>query len=209
MLAEPNDFCRLWLLRHPELELAHAELAVGAGPADVNRRGRAQVLRWMELFKPVELAGVFCGPQPQCHDAARGLAESKQLAPVVDARLRDQELGRWQGRSWQDVMRDEDASVRAFFSEFGEQAPPGGEALGDAVERMLQWWTEAMPKLAGKAVVAVLPGALLSGFTAAMLGMRLSRSLSLNLPFGGVGALDVFQNGVRVSCWNVDALREA
>jgi hypothetical protein len=37
--------------------------------------------------------------------------------------------------------------------------------------------------------------------------MRLSRCLSLNLPFGGVGVLDVFQNGVRIAGWNVDALR--
>lgn len=208
VLAEPADFCRLWLLRHPELELAHSELAVGAGPADVSRRGRTQLLHWMETFKHIELANVYSGPQPQCHDAARGLAESKRLEAIVDARLRDQELGRWQGRSWQEIMRDEDGAVRTFFSEFGEQAAPGGETLGDAVERMLQWWTEVMPKLAGKSVVAVLPGTLLSGFTAAMLGMRLSRSLSLNLPFGGIGVLDVFQNGVRMASWNAGALSE-
>ena len=60
----------------------------------------------------------------------------------------------------------------------------------------------------GKAVLVVLPGSLLGGFTAAVLGMRLPRSDSLALPFGGVGALDVFQNGSRVATWNVDALRE-
>ena len=49
--------------------------------------------------------------------------------------------------------------------------------------------------------------ALLTGFTAAMLGMRLSRCVSLNLPHGGLGVLDVFQNGVRIASWNPDALR--
>jgi hypothetical protein len=48
---------------------------------------------------------------------------------------------------------------------------------------------------------------LLSGFAAAMLGMRLARSVTLGLPAGGVGALDVFQNGSRVATWNLDALR--
>ena len=206
VLDEPTDFCRLWLLRHPELESAHAELAVGAGPADVNRRGRAQVLRWLELFQDRELALVASGPQPQCLDAARGLAEHKQLELQVDERLRDQEMGEWQGRSWADVMRDQEAAVRAFFSDFGEAAAPGGETLGQAVERMLQWWTEVMPKVAGKEVVVVGPGSLLTGFAAAMLGMRLSRCLSLNLPYAGIGALDAFQNGVRIATWNGDAL---
>ncbi|MFK7742775.1 MAG: histidine phosphatase family protein [Planctomycetota bacterium] len=207
MSEETGSFCRLWLLRHPEPEMAHAELAIGAGPVDLSRRGRAQVLRWLEVLKPVELERIACGPQPQCHGPARALAEARQQEALVDARLRDQEMGKWQGRSWQDIMRDEDAAVRTFFSEFGESAAPGGgETLGQAVERMLQWWTELMPNVAGKQLVVVLPGALLSGFAAAMLGMRLSRSLSLNTPFGSMSMFDVFENGVRVSGWNVDAL---
>lgn len=208
VLDEPNDFCRLWLLRHPELESSHSELAVGAGPADLSRRGRTQLLRWLEVFKEREVALVACGPQPQSHDPARGLAEHKQLEAQVDARLRDQEMGQWQGRAWADIMRDQEGAVRTFFSEFGESAPPGGETLGQAVERMLQWWTEVMPKVLGKEVVVVGPGSLLTGFAAAMLGMRLSRCLSLNLPYGGVAALDAFQNGVRIATWNGDALQD-
>jgi broad specificity phosphatase PhoE len=117
-------------------------------------------------------------------------------------------MGRWQGREWADVMRDEDGAVRTFFSEFGDCKAPGGESLGDAVERVLQWWTGWMPKVLGKQIVVVLPGSVLSGFAAAMLGMRLSRCLSLNLPHGGIGVLDVFQNGCRIGAWNVDALRD-
>lgn len=204
MLDEPVDFCRLWLLRHPELEAGATEVAVGAGPADLSRRGRAQILRWLELLKNVDVERVTTGPQPQCHDSARVLAESKQMDVTVDARLRDQEMGQWQGRSWQEIMRDQDGAVRTFFSEFGDTAAPGGERLGDAVERVLQWWAETMPKVASKNVVVVGSGTILTGFTAAMLGMRLSRCLSLNLPYGGVGILDAFQNGVRIASWNAD-----
>ena len=207
VIEEPTDFCRLWLFRHPELDAAHAELAVGAGAAELSRRGRAQVLRWLELLKPVAIAGVHAGPQPQCLGPARALAEARAQEVRADDRLRDQEMGRWQGRTWSDVMRDEDGAVRTFFAEFGEAKAPGGESLGEAVERVLAWWTEVMPGVAGKALAVVLPGSLLSGFTAAMLGMRLSRCFSLQLPHGGVGVLDVFQNGVRITSWNPDALR--
>lgn len=208
MLDDPTDFCRIWLCRHPELEAGASEVAIGAGPADLSRRGRAQILRWLALMKGVNIERVTCGPQPQCHDAARVLAESKQLQVVVDSRLRDQEMGQWQGRSWQEIMRDQDGAVRTFFSEFGDTAAPGGERLGDAVERMLQWWAETMPKVASKTVVVVGSGTILTGFAAAMLGMRLSRCLSLNLPFGGIGILDAFQNGVRIAAWNADVWHE-
>ncbi|MBL8733653.1 MAG: histidine phosphatase family protein [Planctomycetes bacterium] len=208
MLVDPTDFCRLWLLRHPELDLAVADRAIGAGPAELSRRGRAHVLRWLELLKPIEVAEVHSGPQPQCSGPARAIAEGHQLEARLDDRLRDQEMGRWQGRAWSDVMREEEGALRTFFSEFGDAKAPGGENLGEAVERMLAWWGDTRPRGPGKSFVVVLPGSLLSGFTAAMLGMRLSRCMSLNLPHGGLGALDVFDNGVRMATWNVDALHE-
>lgn len=202
----PTDFCRLFMFRHPELDPAHAERAVGAGPADLSRRGRAQVLGWLDLMKPIELHSVYSSPQPQCQGPAGGLADSKQLELAVEERLRDQEMGRWQGRTWSDVMQEESGSVHTFFADFGDSHAPEGESLGDAVERILQWWAETMRKGVGKSLAVVLPGSLLTGFAAAMLGMRLSRCVALNLPHGGVGVLDVFQNGAKLASWNPGAL---
>ena len=206
MLNEPTDFCRLWLFRHPELDASCSAVAVGAGAAGLSRRGRSQVLQWIELLKDVEVGEVHCGPQPQCHDPARALAQHRQLEARVDSLLRDQEMGRWQGRRWDEVMQTEDGAVRTFFSEFGDAKAPGGENLGEAVERVLQWWTATAPSVLGKNLAVVLPGSVLSGFAAAMLGMRLSRCVSLNLPHGGLGVLDVFQNGTRIGTWNATAL---
>lgn len=208
VLPETTDFCRLWLCRHPELEAAHAASAIGDGPAELSRRGRTQVLRWLEVFKAIDVEAVCSSPQPQCLGPARAVAEAQQKEALAEPRLRDQHMGRWQGRAWAEVMREEEGAVRTFFSEFGEAKAPGGESLGEAVERMLHWWTERMPKSLGKQLVVVAPGAVISAFAAAMLGMRLSRCLSLNLPHGGIGALDVFQNGCRVAAWHVDALRD-
>lgn len=208
VFAEPVDFCRLWLFRHPELDKGHAERAIGSGPADLSRRGRSQVLRWLAITKAVTVGEVHCSPQPQCLGPARAIAEAHAQDARPDERLRDQEMGRWQGRVWTEIMRDEDGPVRTFFSEFGDTKAPGGESLGDSVERILGWWAATMPGVLGKSLVVVLPGSLLSGFAAAMLGMRLSRCVSLNLPHGGLGVLDAFQNGVRIGCWNPDAIAE-
>ena len=114
------------MFRHPELDAAHSERAIGAGPADLSRRGRAQVLRWLELLKGVEVASIYSSPQPQCHGPARAIGEAHQREAAAEPLLRDQEMGRWQGRTWTDVMRDEDSAVRTFFSEFGDAKAPGG-----------------------------------------------------------------------------------
>ena len=206
MLTDPTDFCRLWLFRHPDLDASSASVAVGSGPAELSRRGRSQVLQWIELLKDVDVAEIHCSTQPQCHDPARALAQQRGIEARTHTLLRDQEMGRWQGRRWDEVMQTEDGAVRTFFSEFGDAKAPGGENLGQAVERVLEWWTDTAPSVLGKNLVVVLPGSVLSGFAAAMLGMRLSRCVSLNLPHGGLGVLDVFQNGTRVGTWNATAL---
>jgi len=209
VLGEVTDFCRLILLRHPELGPEHKNLAVGSGAADLSRRGRAQVLHWLQLLEQVPVDRVFTSDQPQCHEPAQGMAEIKKADLIQDQRLRDQAMGDWQGRSWDDLVKEQPDKVGAFFQDFGETPAPGGESLGLAVERMLSWWTDVSPQSVGRTLAVVTTGGMLTGFAAAMLGMRLSRCVSLNLPHGGLGILELFANGARIATWNPEALVEA
>lgn len=206
MLAEVEDFSRLILIRHPELAPGHADVAVGGGEATVSRRGRERALRWVEELRAVEIDAVFCGDVAQCQEPATVLAEANALKVRPDPRLRDQGMGAWQGRKWAEIAQAEPDAVRDFFGQFGDVAAPGGEALGAAVERVLAWWAEIAPRALGQTVAVVMAGNLVSGFAAAMLGMRLSRAVCLPLPHGAMGVLDVFGNGARVATWNAGAL---
>jgi broad specificity phosphatase PhoE len=206
VLPEVTDFCRLVLLRHPELHQAHANTAVGGGKAELSRRGKERVLAWIALLKSTAIDLVVAADQPQASQPAAAFARDRGLEVGHEPRLRDQDMGEWQGRSWNELIEVDQARVRQFFEHFAETVPPRGESLGQAVERVLAWWKEIYPEGAGKTVAVVAAGSLLSGFTAAMLGMRLSRCLSLALPHGGIGVVDVFANGVRLTAWNLDAL---
>lgn len=206
VIPAPVDCRRLILFRHPELDAAHQSRAVGDGDAALGHRGRAQVLELLARLEDHVIDEVHAGPQEQCRLTAQVVAEARKLQPKVDARLRDQNMGSWQGRLWDEVLQQDGERLRAFFREFGDTAAPGGESLGSAVERVLAWWTDTAPGVVGKSLCVVLPGSMLSGFAAAMLGMRLSRCVSLNLPHGGVGVLDAYDNGVRIVSWNPGAL---
>ena len=103
------------------------------------------------------------------------------VAPQLDPRLRDQALGSWQGRPWAEIAAAEPDAVRDFFQGFAEGRPgrpdSGGEPLGAAVERALAWWGEQSKEAAGQTLCVVTAANILAGFVAAMLGMRLDRSL--------------------------------
>jgi len=202
VLPEVTDFCRLVMLRHPELEPGSSNLAIGDGPASLGRRGQDQVLGWLAMLEKLPLDAVHCAEQPQSADPARALAASQQIPMEIDPRLNDQNMGTWQGQTWESLVQDEGAAVQEFFTNFGESAAPGGETLGSAVERMYGWWTDVLPSARGQTLAVVTSGAMISGFSTALLVMRLSRSVSLNLPHAGVGVLDCFGNGARIATWN-------
>jgi broad specificity phosphatase PhoE len=203
VLPDVTDFCRLIFLRHPELDAAHAHVAVGGGAAPLSRRGRERTLSWTKVLREVPIDRVFSADVPQCSEPAKLLALERKLEVETDPRLRDQDMGEWTGKPWSALVAQDRKRVERFFEEFGEGRPPGGESLGEAVDRVLQWWAELAPEGAGKTFAIVTSGALIGGFTAAMLGMRLSRSLSLNLPHGGIAVVEVFGNGVRLQAWNL------
>ncbi|MCA8943192.1 MAG: histidine phosphatase family protein [Planctomycetes bacterium] len=207
MLADVTDFCRLILFRHPELAAEDAGRVVGDGPATLGHRGQAQTIEWMKLLADLPVDRVVSSDQPQSRDAAAAIAVGKGLEVEADDRLRDQYMGRWQGRTWDEVTAEDPDRVREFFTDFGEVAAPDGESLGAAVERFLGWWTDVRSAAVGKTIAVVSSGAMVTGFATAMLGMRLSRAVCLNLPHGGLGVLDVFANGARVACWNPGAIR--
>ncbi len=208
VLAAVEDFCRLVLLRHPELAPSHKDLVVGGGAAPLSRRGLARATRWASDLTGLGFAAVHSADVSQCSDAAKVLAQAHQVEVRADARLRDQHMGRWQGRTWNEVASEQPDAVRDFFTQFGDFAAPAGESLGVAVERVLAWWQEIAPQALGQTIAVVMAGNLISGFTTAMLGMRLSRAVSLNLPHGGLGILDIYANGARLVAWHPDALRD-
>lgn len=208
MLSDVTDYCRLFLLRHPELSEQHAALALGSGDASFSRRGKATLVEWLKLFAQLEVDALFAADQLHCRDAAAAIAAAKGLDAQAETLLKDQELGRWQGKRWEDLALEEPDRVREFFADFGEITAPEGESLGQAVERFLEWWNLHRVDLLGKTAVLVTSGAMLTGFSAAMLGMRLSRAVCLNLPYGGLGVLDIYDNGARVSSWNPTALAD-
>jgi probable phosphoglycerate mutase len=208
VLADVTDFCRLVLLRHPELAPSHKDLVVGGSEAPLSRRGWERASHWASALKALAFDAVYCADVAQCRDAATVLAHAHELTARDDARLRDQDMGQWQGRTWNAVAAEQPDAVRDFFAQFGDFAAPGGESLGAAVERVLAWWQEIAPRALGQTVAVVLAGNLISGFVTAMLGMRLSRAVSLSLPHGGLGILDVFANGARLAAWHPDALRQ-
>ena len=70
--------------------------------------------------------------------AALETAEALGLSAVAEAPLRDVDHGRWRGRAFADVAREEPEAIAAWLADPGA-APHGGESLAVLLGRLAAW----------------------------------------------------------------------
>jgi broad specificity phosphatase PhoE len=128
-----------------------AATARAAFPADepLDERGRG----WADevggdRFSRASLA--LHAPTPACRETATALGLSARPEPA----LRDWDLGRWRGRTLDEVGADEPDAVGVWLSEPGA-VPHGGEPLTDLLARVADWLTEVAVE--GHTVVVTHP----------------------------------------------------
>jgi broad specificity phosphatase PhoE len=208
MLGDVGEFARLVLLRHPELDATALAQALGQQPAELSRRGRASVLQLLRDLAAIPIDGVVSSDRPQAAVVAASLAQDKGLAATQDPRLRDQSLGDWEGKAWEDLQQSDPALLKDFFGDFGLIAPPGGESLAQAVERMLEWWNEIADEAIGKTLLVVANTPILTAFAASLIGLSVRRSLALTMPPSAFGILDAYRDGAALRTWHPHALSD-
>jgi broad specificity phosphatase PhoE len=101
------------------------------------------------------------------------------LDAVVDDRLRDQDFGRWKGRSLADVEREERDALFAFMTD-PAATPHGGESFANVVERASAWLDD-LASTQGKHI-AVTHAAFVRAAVLATIGARPEQRSRFDIP---------------------------
>lgn len=88
---------------------------------------------------------VHTSPLARCAEPATLIARALDAELVVDARLAELSMGRWEGRTWDDIERDDGDAYRHWMAHWRELGPPGGETTNDLLFRVSAWWNEIAP----------------------------------------------------------------
>jgi broad specificity phosphatase PhoE/nicotinamide riboside kinase len=128
------------LVRHGAVQALDSRVVRGqldSALAPEGLRQHAALARWLiPRLRPD--TRVFSSDLVRCRDLAERLGR-----PVgFDARLREQHMGAWEGRSWQSITEDDPERVRAYWSDYAKTPPPGGESLTELSQRGQGFWDE-------------------------------------------------------------------
>jgi broad specificity phosphatase PhoE len=97
---------------------------------------------------------------------ARQTAEALGLDAAVEPALRDIDLGRWAGRSFDDVQASEPEAVDAWTSQV-DAVPHGGESVIDLLRRV-EPWLDGMRQGTARVVAVTHPAVIRAAVTLAI-----------------------------------------
>jgi alpha-ribazole phosphatase len=90
----------------------------------------------------LRVACVWSSPRLRCLGPASSLATELKVPLNVDERLREINLGVWQGRTWADIQANDLERFASWAANWTCAAPPAGETTSDLLARVGSWWNE-------------------------------------------------------------------
>ncbi len=160
---------KLYIIRHGQTDWNIAKKIQGRQDIPLNERGRHQADCLKKAMAPRPVTAVFSSPQIRAVETAKAVASSSGAPVIPVENLMEINYGSWEGKTEEELLKEDRALYEAWWSHPAETAPPRGESINQVNERCRQAWKEIKPQLAGDTAI-VAHGGLLAHFMEQLLG---------------------------------------
>ena len=146
--TEAEAVLELWLVRHGETEWNRTRRVQGSSDVPLNAAGVEQAEALARRIGTESFDAVYTS------DLVRAARTAELVFPgadlTLDPRLREIDLGAFEGRVWGEVSEEEQVQFAVWFMGPYDQRVPGGESSDD-VRARLRDWLDSLPK-AGRVI---------------------------------------------------------
>ena len=139
MIAQSNSMGLFYLLRHGETKWNAENRICGRSDVPLSEAGRRQAKRLAERLRPISFEALYSSPLKRAVDTARFISERIGLEPVVDDRLVELDYGQWEGKTLEEIRKNDPKTLRAWEADPGRVAPPGGESGLEVQQRVVSF----------------------------------------------------------------------
>jgi alpha-ribazole phosphatase/probable phosphoglycerate mutase len=136
-------------------------------------------------------SAVISSPLSRCAAFGRELAARHDLPLTLDGRLQELGFGDWEGRTAEELMRDDPQRLMRFWHDPVAHRPPGGEALGAFRERVVGAWESLLAAHAGRQVLVICHAGVIRMIVRHVLDMPLDRLFRIQVPSAGLTRIRV------------------
>jgi alpha-ribazole phosphatase len=169
---------RFCLVRHGQTDWNLQGRWQGHTDIPLNQTGRKQAFALATQLADVQFDAIFCSDLSRAKSTARLVARSHSVLPKVDPRLREINLGEWEGKLSDDVPRLYPLEWAARLNDPIYARPPGGESVFDLAQRSLPVLEQLCSLYPLGSVLIVSHGLLLALFLCHLRGLPLQESFN-------------------------------
>ncbi len=152
-----SEVTHVHLLRHGAVQGMSQRIVRGQLDEPLSDEGRGEtraLVRWLAEHEP-RPARILSSDLVRCRELAVELARATGAPCTFEPRLREQSMGEWEGRTWSEITAAEPAAVSAYWADYFDARPSGGESLADVQARAWEWWSEVEDACRGERIAVV------------------------------------------------------
>jgi broad specificity phosphatase PhoE len=128
---------RVILIRPGETEWNRHRRWQGWVASSLSDYGRAQALALAKYVRNIGLSALYSSDTRRAVETAKILAEQLDFEPSLDERLRERNVGAWQGMTLEEIQTWNVDDYRALQADIENFRVPGGESRADVRKRVL------------------------------------------------------------------------
>jgi len=186
---------RLHLMRHGQVRGFEARRYNGQADVSLTDLGVEQTRSYAVRLKDMPLTAVYSSDLSRSAFGAKLIATEHQLIHRQDARLRELDIGDWEGLTWDEIQRRWPREWQARLNDLVNVAPPGGESTLQMATRVRQVMVELLEKHQGEEVAIVAHGGVNRVILLDAIGAPLTRMFHLEQSYGCCNMVDFFADG--------------
>jgi broad specificity phosphatase PhoE/predicted ATPase len=145
------------LLRHGAVDTGGRRRAYGHTDAPLSAQGVQQADELVRFARDTlpRPDGILSSDLQRCRAIAEPLAAELGVPVRYLPALREQHMGAWEWKTWEALTLSHEDQTRAYWSDYLNTAPPGGESFKMFSERIGDWWEAALPEVWGQRWILV------------------------------------------------------
>ncbi|MBU6454476.1 MAG: phosphoglycerate mutase family protein [Cyanobacteria bacterium REEB67] len=186
----------LLLIRHGHTQATELGLLYSDPTLPITEKGAEQAslaAQWATRFNAEVLVR---GTALRVEQSAVPLAELTGLTPQVVQGFEEWQVGKWEGRTYLDIKKNDPEEYKAWSEDPINNAPPGGESIDDLTVRIgtsLQKLL-ANPELAGKKIAMVTHSGIIRSVILHALDIPVINFWRVAVPTGSISRIDFSKN---------------
>jgi broad specificity phosphatase PhoE len=125
---------------------------------------------------------LFSSDLKRAQQSAQVFAARFAIEPLADARLREVDLGVWDGKRWDEIATSDAARYRHWSDNWVIQEAPGGESFADLIRRTGAWFAALLGSTQDNdTVLAIAHAGSIRALLCHALGLPPARALALGV----------------------------